>query len=450
MSTFYGLIVTVQERLCNDSVTMRLTATVQQNREYLASPMPQPVLPAPPAALAPNPPGWTLCAAPPACAASANSALHIRRALCYAGPVNTMNKTRVTLLGAGFIADIHAECYRRFVPDAEVVAVYARDRAKANAFAARHHIPRAFDQLEDAITQSACDVVDICLPNFLHHRAALAAARAGRHVIIEKPLALSLAEADEMIAACRAAGRKLMYAEELCFAPKYERARKLVQEGAVGRVYHLRQCEKHSGPHSAWFYDIAQSGGGAIMDMGCHGLAWLRWILGGQPRPLAVQAHLQSGLIHGARTRAEENSLIIVEFDGGVLGVVENSWAKHGGMDDRIEIHGTGGVIYADLFMGNAALTYSEHGYGYAMEKAGRTQGWSFTVFEEAFNQGYPQELQHFIACVREDRPPLVTGEDGRAVLELIGAAYRSARLGARVPLPFTQHAAKPIDFWLG
>ena len=94
-------------------------------------------------------------------------------------------------------------------------------------------------------------------------------------------------------------------------------------------------------------------------------------------------------------------------------------------------------MIFADLFMGNSALTYSEKGYGYAMEKAGSTRGWTFTMFEEAFNQGYPQELKHFIDCVREDRPPVVTGEDGRAVLELMYAAYHSARIGQKVPLPF-------------
>ena len=153
-----------------------------------------------------------------------------------------------------------------------------------------------------------------------------------------------------------------MYAEELCFAPKYERARKLVNEGAIGTIYHMRQCEKHSGPHSDWFYDLNRSGGGAVMDMGCHGLAWFRWMLGGQPRALSVYAHMQTGLMHKGRTRCEENAICVVEFEGGAIGVVENSWAKLGGMEDRVEIYGTGGVIYADLFMGNSALTYSDKG----------------------------------------------------------------------------------------
>jgi predicted dehydrogenase len=253
-----------------------------------------------------------------------------------------------------------------------------------------------------------------------------------------------------MIAACRSAGRKLMYAEELCFAPKYERVRKLVNEGAVGRIFQMRQCEKHSGPHSDWFYDIRQSGGGAVMDMGCHGIAWFRWMLGGRPRAVSVYAHMQRGLLHQHRTQAEENSLVTVEFEDGAIGVAENSWAKHGGMDDRVEVYGTGGVVYADLFVGNAALTYSEAGYGYAMEKAGSTKGWSFTIFEEAFNQGYPQELQHFIRCVREDLEPVVTGEDGRAVLEIMLAAYHSAGTGRKVALPFSPQVVKPIDLWIG
>jgi myo-inositol 2-dehydrogenase/D-chiro-inositol 1-dehydrogenase len=360
-----------------------------------------------------------------------------------------MSRTRIALLGTGFIAEIHAESYHRFVPDAEIVSVASRNPERAEAFARKHGIARWFSTLDAAITQSDCEVVDICLPTDLHAPAAIAAARAGKHVIVEKALCLTLEEADEMIAVCEAQGRKLMYAEELCFAPKYERARTLVREGAVGRVYQLRQCEKHSGPHSDWFYDVDRAGGGAVMDMGCHGLAWLRWILGGRPVAVSVSAHMQAGLIHRGRTRAEENAVCVVEFDGGAIGVVENSWAKLGGMEDRIEITGTEGVIYADLFMGNSALTYSEKGYGYAMEKAGTTRGWTFTMFEEAFNQGYPQELKHFIECVRDDTAPVTSGEDGRAVLELIYAAYHSARTGQKVTLPFRPVVSKPIDLWL-
>ncbi len=359
-----------------------------------------------------------------------------------------MNRTKVAILGAGFIADIHLECYHRFIPEAEVVAVYARHADKAKAFADKYHIPQWYDNFEKAITDSGCEVVDICLPNFLHAQATLKAAQAGKHIIIEKPLAVTLEEADAMIAACKQNKVKLMYAEELCFAPKYERARHLVKEGAVGQIYMLKQAEKHSGPHSDWFYDINQAGGGVIMDMGCHALAWFRWMLG-NAKVESVYATMGT-VLHQGRTRGEDNAVIIVEFENGVTAIAEDSWAKHGGMDDRCEIYGTGGVIYADLFMGNAAITYSQKGYGYAMEKADTTQGWSFTVFEEVFNQGYPHELKHFIDCVQHDKTPLVTGEDGRAVLEIIYAAYASAGSGKKITMPFTEKVAKPVDLWLG
>jgi myo-inositol 2-dehydrogenase/D-chiro-inositol 1-dehydrogenase len=257
---------------------------------------------------------------------------------------------------------------------------------------------------------------------------------------------MTLEEAAEMTEACREAGKKLMYAEQLCFAPKYERIRQLIQEGAIGRPYLIKQSEKHSGPHSDWFYDVDRAGGGVIMDMGCHALGWFRWMLG-RAAATSVYATMDT-VLHGGRTRGEDQAIMIVDFENGVTGLAEDSWARHGGMDDRVEVYGTEGVTYADLFMGNSALTYSLRGYGYAAEKAGSTQGWTFSMYEEAFNQGYPQELRHFVQCVREDAEPLVTAADGRAVLEMIYAAYQSARTGAKVPLPFSPKVKKPVDLW--
>lgn len=358
-----------------------------------------------------------------------------------------MEKTKVAILGCGFIANIHMESYRRFVPDAQVVAVYGRNMEKAKAFAAEHDIPACYDDMDELLQKTDCEVVDICIPNHAHYEACIKSAKSGRHVIIEKPLALTLEQADEMIAACQKAGKKLMYAEELCFAPKYERVRMLVKSGAVGKLYMIKQAEKHSGPHSRWFYEKDLAGGGVMMDMGCHALAWFRWILGGSPKVKSVYASM-STVMHD--TECEDNAVTLVEFDNGVLGIAEDSWAKHGGMDDRIEVYGDKGVSYADLFRGNSALTYSTDGYDYAMEKAGSSKGWTFTVYEEAFNQGYPHELQHFIQCVRKDLQPKVTGEDGRAVLEMIYAAYESARTGQKVALPFRPNVSKPIDLLLG
>jgi myo-inositol 2-dehydrogenase/D-chiro-inositol 1-dehydrogenase len=132
--------------------------------------------------------------------------------------------------------------------------------------------------------------------------------------------------------------------------------------------------------------------------------------------------------------------------------VAENSWAKGGGVDDRAEIYGSKGNTRADLLRGSSLTTWSDVGYGYAVEKAETTVGWTFTMYEESWNYGFPQEMQHFTDCVQRDEPPLVTAEDGRAVLEIIYAAYLSAGTGeaVKVPLRPVPDVAQPIDLWLG
>src|SRR5262249_62278157 len=130
------------------------------------------------------------------------------------------------------------------------------------------------------------------------------------------------------------------------------------------------------------------------------------------------------------------------------LAMIETSWTKGGGVDDRCEIYGKKGHKSANLLRGSSLLTYSEEGYGYAVEKAGGTKGYTFTMFEETWNYGFPQEMQHFVNCVRDDLPPIETGEDGRLVMEIICAAYESARLGQKVALPFKSTARRPIDHW--
>jgi myo-inositol 2-dehydrogenase/D-chiro-inositol 1-dehydrogenase len=153
-------------------------------------------------------------------------------------------------------------------------------------------------------------------------------------------------------------------------------------------------------------------------------------------------------IVHANKTKGDDNSILLFEFENNVMAMAEESWTKLGGMDDRAEVYGSKGVAFADLLHGNSIETYSSVGYGYAVEKAGSTVGWSFTIYEEAWNYGFPQEMAHFVDCVKNDKPPSVTGEDGRAVLEAIFACYESARTGRKVELPFKTNAAKPYDLW--
>jgi predicted dehydrogenase len=391
-----------------------------------------------------------------------------------------MKKVKVGLVGSQFISTIHAESLKR-VAGAELFGVLSPTGSHAEEFAKHHGVRHSFKDL-DRFLASEVELVVLGCPNDLHAEITEAAAKAGKHVVCEKPLALSLAECDRMIASCRKAGVKLMYAEELCFTPKYVRLKRLLDEGALGRPHFVKQAEMHDGPHSPWFWDVARSGGGVTMDMGCHAIEFFRWMLGKAPgqaawsgKPVQVaqaqthEAPLHGGIVplrkpralsvlaemgtyvHQEKTRGDDNAVLHVRFEtdeGEVHGMAEESWTKKGGMKDTAEVRGADGVAYADLHMGNAIVTYSDKGYGYAVEKAGLTRGWTFCTYEELWNYGFPQEFEHFVDCVATGKEPLETGEDGRAVLEILLAAYASAGTGRRVELPFSSDVRRPIDLW--
>jgi myo-inositol 2-dehydrogenase/D-chiro-inositol 1-dehydrogenase len=155
--------------------------------------------------------------------------------------------------------------------------------------------------------------------------------------------------------------------------------------------------------------------------------------------------------VHAAKTKADDDALCILEFENGATALIENSWARRGGMDDKIEIFGEAGCSYANLHMGNAMPTYSENGYGYAVEKAPTTKGWTYPVFEELWNYGTPQELTHFARCVRGKEKLQSTGEDGLVVMKALYAGYASAGEGRKVALPYQppDGTKRPIDLWL-
>jgi myo-inositol 2-dehydrogenase/D-chiro-inositol 1-dehydrogenase len=356
-------------------------------------------------------------------------------------------RVKVGIIGSQFEADIHAAAIKMASEFAEVVAVASPTPGNAAALAKRYGIPRVFIDYREMLKEPDIEMVTIAAPNALHAQMTADCARAGKHVVCEKPLAMTVEEGEQMIHDTRKAGVLLLYAEELFFTPKYLKAKEMADDGAFGKIHLVKQSEKHFGPHAAWFWDVNKCGGGALMDLGCHGIAFCYWFLG---RPAIKSVYCQMGTyVHRDKTRAEDEAFCILEFEGGAMGVIENSWARRGGMDDRIEVYGADGVTYANLHMGNALPTFSENGYGYAVEKAPSTKGWSYPVFEELWNYGFPQEMTHFAQCVRGKTTPQSTGEDGLVVMNALYAGYASAGEGKKIRMPFAaSEVKKPIDLW--
>ncbi|HEX7198819.1 MAG TPA: Gfo/Idh/MocA family oxidoreductase, partial [Dongiaceae bacterium] len=167
-----------------------------------------------------------------------------------------MKKVKVGVIGSGFQADVHCASFQIMPEAAEVVAVASPTPGNARALADRYGIARSLLDYREMLRDPEIEMVTIALPNDLHARVTHDAAEAGKHVICEKPLCLTLEEADGMIEICRQKGLLLMYGEELPFVPKYAKAKEMAREGAFGRLHLVKQSERHPGPHAGWFWDM--------------------------------------------------------------------------------------------------------------------------------------------------------------------------------------------------
>src|SRR2546427_4593337 len=181
-------------------------------------------------------------------------------------------RVKVGIIGSQFQADTHAASLQIMPDGAEVVAVASPTPGNAAESAKKFGIKRALTDYREMLKEKDIEMVTIPAPNSLHAQMTKDCAAAGKHIVCEKPLAMTISEGEEMIAAAKRHGVLLMYGEELLFTPKYLKAKEMADAGAFGKIYLIKQSEKHFGPHSEWFWDVNRSGGGALMDLGCHGI----------------------------------------------------------------------------------------------------------------------------------------------------------------------------------
>jgi predicted dehydrogenase len=339
-----------------------------------------------------------------------------------------MKNVRIALLGSGFVADFYMQGLAN-VAGQTVVANYSREREKAASFAARWNIAEPTADLDPLIARNDIDLFIIALPNDAHLPVSLALAKAGRNQICTKPLGRNAAEAKLMLDAAETSGKLHGYAETEVFAPCVVKAQEMVASGGIGRVLWVRSRESHSGPHSAHFWDVERTGGGAMNDLGCHCIAAARYFFGKQDRIEKVMAW-GARLVHHEKTAGEDNAMLLLQFASGGLGHCELSWTTKGGLDLRNEVHGTEGSIFTDVTRGTPLSGFSTRGAGYIVEKADTDLGWTRPLPEEAFAYGYQAEMRHFVECVRDGITPRETYEDGYIVNQILDAGYESMRSG--------------------
>ncbi|MEM6646157.1 MAG: Gfo/Idh/MocA family oxidoreductase [Bacteroidota bacterium] len=347
---------------------------------------------------------------------------------------------KITMLGTGLIGMFYTMTLHSKRSRDEVAVVYSRRAERAAEFAKTWGIGHATDDLKAAIEHPDTDVVVIGLPNIAHEECVRLCAEAGKAILCTKPLGRTAEEAKRMLDMVEAAGVFNGYLEDLCYTPKTLKSIASVQNGAIGDVLWVRSRETHPGPHSAWFWDHNQAGGGAMIDMGCHCVEIIRNFVGKGNRPVEVMCWADT-LVHPIQ--AEDHAVGLVKFESGAVGQFEVSWAFHGGMDLRDEVSGTQGTIWLNHWLRTGFEMFTKGGQGgYVAEKVEVDNGWLFPVGDEVAALGYTDMFTDMLDSIDGGTEPMETFYDGYIVNAIIDACYRSAKSRKWEPVE--------IDDWRG
>lgn len=352
-----------------------------------------------------------------------------------------MEKVKVMIIGAAFSADLHADAYARIRDKAQIVAIVDKALDRVKALADRYNFTdyEAYDDYETALEKVDCDLVDICLPNFLHRDAALAALKKGKDIISEKPLATTVEDAEEMVNTAKALGRRIYYAEDWLGSPALAKALSVVESGAIGDLTFVRARECHCGSHSPFAQTIKYCGGGCMVHLGIHPVGFMLALKNNQWTQLTAMTSGggDTNLIHHGM-EGEDWSGAMMRFADGTIASLEANYVTAGGMEDSIDFYGTKGCLHVDLTFSSAIRAYSIPGLDYTVEKAEVTTGWSNPAVDEKYNLGYVAEITHFVECAarKEEARVGLRGEDGLEALKVINLIYRSAKEGVHITNP--------------
>lgn len=332
----------------------------------------------------------------------------------------------ITLLGTGLIGTFYTMTLHGQRSRERVRAVYSRDINKARQFADKWDVPSVYDDMEAAVNDPETSVVVIGLPNHLHLEAVHMTAAAGKAILCTKPMGRNAREALEMMEIADKAGVFQGYLEDLVYTPKTLKAIQSVKNGALGKVTWTRSREAHPGPHSDWFWDPQFSGGGAIIDMGCHCIEIGRNFIGKDIRPVEVMCWADTLVKPIA---AEDNAIGLVRYENGAISQFEVSWTYRGGMDLRDEVAGTEGTIRLDHFLRTGFEVFTAVGEGgYVAEKAEVETGWLFPVGDEVHALGYVHMFTDMFDSMDKGVAPMETFYDGYIVNAIMDACYASAK----------------------
>ena len=346
----------------------------------------------------------------------------------------------IAMLGSGFIGRFYADSLQGYRSKDKIVSIYSRKEESTKKFAKDYKVAFATTNMEEAINRPEVEVVCISLPNNLHEEAVMLCCKHKKAVITTKPLGRNAAEARRMLEAVEKNGIFNGYLEDLVYTPKFIKAFESVKNGALGRILWAKSRETHPGPHSDWFWDIEQAGGGCILDLGCHCVEITRTYIGKDIKPVEVMCWADTQV---KPIDAEDHAIGLVRYENGAIGQFEVSWTFRGGLDLRDEVMGTEGTIWINSFLRTGFEMFTTgKAASYVSEKAESDKGWLFPVGDELNELGYNHMFMDMFEAIEQKRQPKETFYDGYVVNSVLDAAYKSAKSKLWEPVQ--------LDIWRG
>lgn len=326
---------------------------------------------------------------------------------------------KIAFAGAGYIINIHAKAARALA-DVELAAVVEKYPDRSAEFARKFRIKRIYETVDDLLKAGGVDALVIGTPNFLHASQAIAALEAGVHVLVEKPMAQDVRQAEKMIEASEKSGAKLMVAHCWRFDKDVNWLKD--QTGKLGKIIRTKGYGVHAhwGP-SGWFTQKALAGGGAMADMGIHAIDTARYLLN-DPKPVSVFAKLGT---HYTDFDVDDTGVVFIEWDNGTSSYVESGWWQPhtDGPEAATQLYGTQG--FGQLFPTQVELPNAE-----AQKVETIKSGFKFPRKEQCPQSMYDSQMAYFLNCIRENRVPIPGGAEGLVNMKVIEAAYQSNREG--------------------
>jgi len=363
---------------------------------------------------------------------------------------------KIGLIGTGFIARSHLQAFSRFPERVQLTAVCDSREEAAREFAGEAKVDTVYLDPMRLLREADVDAVDICTPNHLHAPITIAAAEVGKHVLLEKPMAITMQECREMVEATEKAGVTFMVAQQLRYLPNYRGVRRLIGEGELGRIWGARTDtwlpailsrsaptpgSPQPGEQVRWRLDVKRSGGVSLIDNAIHFIDLFRYLIGDARRVFGT-CWTDHPLFAGG---AEDRAMATIEFENGAIAHVSNSWTTRTPWVFQWMILGDEGSVYTPI-PPEGATGFSLQEAPAMVSSAKRDQGSRFALQKsfvpvEPFTEGlacdnsYANEIVHFAECCQEGREPISSGRDNLGTMAIIFGIYESSRTGGMVDI---------------